>query len=346
MADNSWLGKVTDQGTTKPKSNLNIDPGVAEVELWLQKHGVAYSSLLDLPIANINERKSRQNQARPTALVPESVDRFALALRAGEVLPPVVGYKSGNQVVLIDGNNRDAAHRKVGLQTIRAFVVHPDTASEIIHFMTVEANAGHGVTPELSWRMQQAVWLKSLGFTDEQACAGAAVSAKQFSDHNRAVRAETRAKALKIHDFSVLSTTHKIKLGTLQSDPVFLHASRLVIDYRVTADDTAALLRELKTCGTEASAIACVGRWAENRKMEAKQAAAIGRGSRMTSARTGVVTGLGKIMAADITLICRQTVTDVERSELINRIIKAQDRLLELQIALETVVAAEVANAG
>lgn len=346
-SSNEWLTQSVAHSSVKPKSDLSNDPDVAGVEVWLQKFGVSYSHLLELPLVNINEKKSRQNQARPTAVVSDSVDRFVLALKNGNSLPPVVGYKSGTQVVLIDGNNRDAAHRKVpGLTTIRAFIVHPDTASEIIHAMTVDANSNHGVTPELSWRIQQAIYLGSLGFDVEQACDYAKVTAKQYGEHQRAIRAEQRAKNLKIHGFSDLPISTKIKLGVLPSDPVFLQASRVVIDTKMTLGETESFVRELKACATEASQVACVGRMADSRKMAEKARQALGRPVQFKSVKTGLLTGLGKIMHADIGAISRQILTDIERAEMMKRLNEAGERLIEIQIAIENSLREETRNVG
>lgn len=342
----SWLNRSVVSSSTAPKSDISKDHGVSKVEQWLQGFGVSYSELLDLPLATIDEKKSRQNQARPTAIVSESVERFARDLANGAQMPPVVGYKSGNRVVLIDGNNRDAAHRKVpGITTIKAFVVDGDTASEIIHAMTVDSNSHHGETPPLSWRLQQAIYLMALGYGLDKACDYASVSTKQVGDHNRMVRSEQRAKSLKIHGFLDLATSTKIKLGVLPSDPVFLQASRVVIDTKMNLDETTSFIRELKTCATEASQIACVGRWADTRKMEAKAREALGRPAQMKSAKQGLITGIGKIMHADIGAISRQVLTDMERVEMIRRLSEAGERIIELQIAIEHSVQ-ETRNVG
>lgn len=331
-----WLKKSTDAATSAPKRDLSVDPDVIQVEKWIQGFaGVKYSELLELPLATIDEKKSRQNQARRQAIIQDTVDRLVPVIKRGDPIKPVIGYKSGSRVVLIDGNNRDAAHRKAGASTIRAFLVHDDTPSEIILAMTVSANVGGGVVPELSHRLLQAVHLRSLGFPIESVCEWAAVTSRQLVDHERMEKSQLRSKSLKIHGFDALPTATKLKLAALPADPVFIQAARVVIDSKMTADETAALVRGLKACPDEAAQIRLIGRTAQSREIEAKARKALGKPIQVKSAKLGLITGLGKIMSADIGAIARQVITDIERAEMLRRLEEAGERIMELQIAIE-----------
>lgn len=340
----SWLKNQVDRATSEPKQDLSKTGScdTASVERWLQKFGVQYSHLLDLPLARIDEKKSRQNQARETAVIDDSVNRYVAALKSGDEFPPVVGYLNGTRVVLIDGNNRDAAHRRAGMQTIRAYVLSPDTPSETILAMTVDANAHHGVTPPLPWRIQQAVHLISLGFSIDQVVEWSAVTANQIKDYRRITQAEQRAKTLRVHGFSELPAYAKLKLGAVTSEPVFIQASRVAIDTSMTVADVTEFIRDLKTYPDEKTQVEFIGETADRRKMEANARSALGKKPPIKSPRQGLITGLGKIMAADPAAIARSTLTDVERHELIKRANDAGERLIEIIIALDSTRAEDI----
>lgn len=342
----SWLSKVVSASTTIPKRVLCDNAGANEVEIWLQSFGVSYSEKLDLPISMVDVKKSQQNQARAEAIVPDSVDRFATALKNGAEFRPVVGYKSGNSVVLIDGNNRCAAYLKEKREMIPAYVVHPDTPSEVIHAMTVSANTTHGHTPDKAWRIQQAEFLVGIGYSQDEACRLANVRVHQLQDHQRAERATIRARTLKISGFLELPTGHKLRLGALQSDPIFLQAARVVIDTNMLQVEVDNFTKEIRNANNETLQVAVISRIAEDRKMAAKNKAAMGKHPRIKSSKTNLLTGLGKIMAADPGQLSRMVLTDMERIEMSKRLAAAADRILELQIALETVAKEEMRDVG
>lgn len=333
----SWLKQKVAEATTSAKQDLGAVGAcdTATVERWLQKFGVKYSHLLDLPLVQIDEKRSRQNQAREVAVIDDSVNRYAAALRNGDKFPPVVGYLAGGKVVLIDGNNRDAAHRKVSAGTIKAYVIDPETPSETIHLMTTDANSHHGVTPSLQWRLNQANFLVGIGHSVDVACTASAVSKTQLQDFRRAINAEQRARSLKIHDFIPMSNSAKVKLGALASDPVFIQASRVAIDTSMKVEEIAHFVRDIKACTAEADQITLIGGVAEKRKMEQKAIEALGKPVQIKSPKQGLITGLGKIMHAAPGDIARSVITDNERAELIKRCNEAGERLMEIMIALD-----------
>jgi len=332
-----WLRQQVHKHTADPKRPLTAR-SVREadsVEAWLRKFGVKYSALTHIPLATIDEKRSRDNQARADAIVPESVDRFLLAIRKGDELPPIVVFPSGTRAVLIDGNNREAAHRKFGSTHIPGYVVDPETPSETIQLMTVDANAHHGVTPPLAWRLKQAQFLVSLGHSPETATDAAGVSKGQLADYQRVVRAEQRAKVLKVKDFSALAAGTKAKLGAIPSDPVFMQASIVCIETEMTLDEVTKFVREVKARPSDAEAVGHIAQVATDRQMERKAREALGKRPGIKSAKHALITGLGKIMHADPNEIARQVITDIERQELTRRCYEVSEKLLAITTALE-----------
>jgi hypothetical protein len=188
----------------------------------------------------------------------------------------------------------------------------------------------------MQWRLTQANFLVGIGHSVDSACAAAAVTKSQLQDFRRAIHAEQRAKALKVHDFGHLPTSSKMKLGALASDPVFIQASRVAIDTAMKSDEVAHFVRDVKAQTSETEMIAHVGLVAEKRKMEAAAIAALGKAVQIKSPKQGLITGLGKIMHAQPGDIARSVVTDSERAELIKRCDEAGERLIEIMIALDS----------
>lgn len=308
-----------------------------EVEAWLQKHNVQYAGPIDIPMFLIDEKRSRGNQARRDPIVSESVDRFAAALRSGAVFPPIVVYASGSRLVIIDGNNRQAAHRKAGSTSISGILIADDTPSELIQLLTVEANAHHGVTPDFAWRILQAFQLCSLGFSDGKAAEACAVTVAQLRGARAAQEADQRARVQHIAGFETLPQAAKQRLAALRDDAVFYQASRLALDTGMTCDEVRDMTREVKQLPSEGARLEAVSRIAVTRGIERSTRRATGKpATRVTSAKQGLATGIGKILAVDEVLLARQVLTRHDREQLTSRVDALEQKIRKLRFALES----------
>jgi hypothetical protein len=306
-----------------------------QVEAWLRSHGVSHSALIDIDLDMIDVKRSRTNQARPTPLVPESVDRFTVALKNGAIFPPIVVYPTGSKVVIIDGINREASTRKAGHTKIKAFIISAETPSETIQLMTVDANSHHGVAPDYRWRIKQAIHLLSIGFDVNRVATAAAVTASQIREQQRLVKNDARARALKITKWQDMPETSRLRLGALPSDPVFVYAARVAIDTGMMVEDVSAFVKEIRALPSEGTQIDKIKEIADSRNLEAKQRAALGDRQSIKSPKNNLVAGIGKIMHADPEGIANQVITDVEQQELVRRIEAATEHLMAIQIAIE-----------
>lgn len=314
-----------------------------EVEEWLQRKGVQYAPPSLIPMGYIDEKRSRANQARRTAIVDDSVDRFAVRMRADESFPPIVTYVSGGKLIIIDGNNRQAAARKAGKDSIFGIVIADDTPSELIQLLTVEANAHHGVTPELAWRLQQAFHLCSLGFSDTHAAEAAAVTVNDIRKARQIQEADQRARSLKIEGFQGLPQTMKTLLVVLKDEAVFYQAAKTAIDTGMTGEEVRDMVRIVKTLPSEGARIEHIGGVAKERGLEAAMRKAIRReGYRVSSPKQSLVTAIGKLLAVDAAALARQIVTTHDRDEVNRRIRLLEEKVLELQVAMDTLSGMEV----
>ncbi len=310
---------------------------MVEVEAWLQGHGVQYAPPSMIPMSLIDEKRSRANQARRDAIVTDSVERFAAALRAGAAFPPIVVYPSGGKLVIVDGNNRQASHRKVGAEAINGIVLAEDTPSELIQLLTVEANAHHGVTPEVGWRIQQAFHLCSLGYSVEQAADAAGISPAQLRTARAVQEADQRARALRINGFTDLATYARQSLGVLKDEAVFYQAAKLAVDTAMTIEEIRDLIRVVKTLPSEGARIEYIGTVAKQRGIERATRRAVGKAvNRVSSPQQSLVTGIGKLLAVDPAALVRQIVTSHDRDQVAARLRELERKVAQLKLAMGT----------
>jgi hypothetical protein len=334
-----WLrmqrARASQADAPAPPTCNNVDAIDSRVERFLQDHGVKYAPKSMIALTYFDEKASLSNQARPVPLIPENVDRYAASLKKGEYLPPVIVYPSGQKVVIVDGNNRHAAHKKAGNQFVPGFVIDENTPSETILLLTVAANNNHGSTPDLTHRLRQAANLVGVGHTSETACEAAGVSKNQLGDYMATKRGDQRASGMKIHGFTDLAATSRAMLGRLPLDSVFYQASRVAIDSAMTSDDVRLFYKEIRLLGSENEQIQYVTKISTERKLEAKAKKATGGGGRLASPYQSLLSSLGKIHAVDAAAVARQILTDIDRAELNRRLDAAGEKLIEIQIAIQ-----------
>lgn len=338
----AWLKKQT--GKMTDAHELEVDEAIAvtvAVERWLQSHQVEYAPATDIPMSMIDVRKSRSNQARKDPIVPESVERFTLAMKAGAVFPPIVVYPYGGKLVIIDGNNRHESALRAKLDTIRGIVIADTTPGELIQLLTVQANATHGVTPDLSWRLRQAFHLVSMGFTDQIAADVCSVTVNQIQHARRVQEADARALKLKIMGFGDLSATTRGNLGTLKDDAVFSRASLLAISSGMTIDEVRDMNRELKKYSSEKSRLDFIESLHADRGIASSQRKALGstarHAPRQQSAKALLVSGSGMILRADEQTLVKSIVTKHDYDQVQARLKALEEKILAMYVALETV---------
>jgi ParB-like chromosome segregation protein Spo0J len=318
---------------------LAVDTDIAaavEVEAWLQARNVAYAPAAWIPMNLIDVKRSRANQARRDPIVTESVDRFAVAMRAGHHFPPIVVYPDGGKLVIIDGNNRQAAASRAGLEQIWGIVVSEETPSELIQLLTVEANARHGVTPELAWRVQQAFSLVGMGWTDQDAADAAGLSVAQLRAARSVQEADYRARNLRITGFQQMPASSKQALGAVKDDAVFTQLSRIAIDSAMTTEEIREVTRALKNLNSEQARLEHLAAVRKERTAQRAVKRAPGKHSRLTSPRIALSAGIGKIIAIDATALAKQVVTGKDRDLLVARLSEAKKKIAMLEIAMNS----------
>lgn len=310
-----------------------------EVEGWLRARGANFLRCMLIPVVNFDERASRNNQARPAPIHPETVDRYALAMRRGERFPPLVAYRTSDKstsFIIISGNHRLAAGKKAGLKGLPTYVLASDTKPELIILLTVEANARHGKEVSTEWRVKQALNLVEVGWKIETACEAAQISTQLLSTYKGAYAADERARRLKITRFSDLGVKARKNLDGLRMDNVFMQAAITALDTDMNVGEIQALVREIKKHPSEAEQISHIGMVADERRKVAEQQKLLQRSSHVVNnPKQSLITGIGKIMHCDGPTLVRTLITDSEKQEVWDRLAKVADKVLELQVLVE-----------
>lgn len=305
-----------------------------QVESWLTARGVKFKPCRRIPLDQVKHKESRRNQARAEALDPEVVDRYTVAVRAGEEFPPVVVYKSGSGFMIIDGNHRDEAHVRAGAESIVAYEVAEDTPSHIIELLTVEANARHGQPTDTPWRIRQALHLLATGEHDaDTVTAALGVTTSQITTARRMAKADERARRVGLYNWDALPATTKAILASLTTDPVFVAVAEAVIDTSMPADDVKQFVKQVRAANSEADSLRIAGEVADQRK---SRIGAVKKGRKQTLAnpRNRVMAALGAVSALTPAELPRLFHTEWDRKEVANRCASAAMVLMEMEEVL------------
>lgn len=308
---------------------------------WLDGHGVVHSGVQTISMALIDTKASRDNQARLVPLVPASVERFTVAMRRGDLFPPIILYFKGNRLVILDGNNRHEAATKAGHKTISGIIISPDTPSEMIQLLMVEGNTKHGETPPLEWRLRQAQGLVGQGYSTADAAEACGVTVSQYNLATAADKAIARATRMGVQGFDQLGKTLMQRLGALRDDAVFHAAASVVVETKMSGEEVSALVNDLKRKGSEKERLSLLGELSDNHRVRTASASALSRNGNakggMGSPKTAVATAVGKLIKVDPVALRRSVLTELEHAEVKKRLEAAAEHILTLQIALEGV---------
>ena len=318
-----------------------------KVEAWLTRRGAHFLRAIEIPLSSIDRKRSRQNQARPTAVVSEAVERYTIALKAGRQFPPIVVYRPGDantDFVIIDGNNRDESHLRAKKDRIWAYILAKDTPSELIAMLTVEANAEHGQPVPTEWRVKQALHLESIGWSAAEAADGAGISVATLTQRKSVAKATLRARTLKLSGWAALPITSQASIAAFKDDTVFAAGVRAAVDTGMSIDDVKALARSVRDASSEADRLTIIREARERRELERKAKETLGKNShRIQSPKHSFVTALGKIMAVDIDALTRSILVETENRELRRRAEEAAEKIFETISALDAALRNQVA---
>lgn len=192
---------------------------------------------------------------------PERVDQYALQMRNGASFPPIVMAAEllGRFDVLIDGNTRALAARKIKHQTFPAYRVSPVPDVDFAKMLAAALNqlGGQRLTPAEA--NKAALVMMDLGWQDEAVARELGYSAESVRRWRREVEFGDRSERCKVEEWSAkLTKTQRQQLAKVKHDGPFTEAVKLVADTRPSQPDLQELLGLIDKAGSDEEAIAAV----------------------------------------------------------------------------------------
>jgi hypothetical protein len=249
-------------------------------EKILDRQGVKWEYVESFPLEQINEAKSRGNQARLSgAVVPELVEAYALMDKEapGEA-PPLVAWRpsKGSKAVLIDGNNRHAAYLRNSRRSADAYLVSGDDPKVIDRVtwtwnnltnglrLTAEEAMEHAVSYVRKYRASAADVAREWGV--DYGALSARVRCAELRESLQ--RNEARAAA------TLLSDGHLLKLAPVQKagEDLFRRAAAALAATRATVEEADDLARAVKRASTAEGKLRAVEEYEQSERSLARRA--------------------------------------------------------------------------
>jgi len=296
----------------------------ADIEQWLEDWDVEWYYDPEVPLEKVNLAKSRQNQARDEALVPDLVESYTELMEHGTEFPAVVSYPDPvGGLILIDGNNRIAAALSNDFESFPHYVVEPGTDPIKLQAMTLTANGHNGLIPEERVRVSHAIWLvRNAGVSPDEAARQLALPKGKVQGAVNKEAAIRRAQKLKVRGFVSLANSSQARLNQIKMDRWFERAAQLAVDTRMKSPEVFTMVTDINKMSSEEDT------WAYLDQLEANLATRRqGRVMDLTGSPRNVVRmyvgGIRKLDEAAVV----ESVPSAERPQMIRDLEDAASRL-------------------
>ena len=186
---------------------------------------------------NIDEKRSKHNHARKTAIIPDNVDDYADAMDRGDVFPMIVVARidGDEKLVIAGGNHRYQAAIKNGCTKFKTMVVECDAA--MFSILCPALNLYVGQREDRSVRIDQAAdAVIRLGITAKSAADDYRVPSDSVLHRIREKKVVIAAAKLGIR-VDHLSTGHLKILSPIMTDAAMLPLAIELCNTRLRVED-------------------------------------------------------------------------------------------------------------
>lgn len=228
----------------------------APLEAKLNEWGLPFTIDRDFPIDQITTDLMSQVRL-PTHLNPTTrVDEYTMQMRNGAVFPPILLRVPGN--VLIDGNTRIAAAKRVGRKTICALLV--DTKTEAMHLILAAAvNQMGGERLTAQEAHQAALLMVKAGYPDVSIARELGRDQSQVRRWRAQQDVMERGERLGLGNLEEkVNRSVAGALGDIRLEAPFIEAARLFVDIRPNEKEGRAIVAAVVQAPSEEAALTII----------------------------------------------------------------------------------------
>lgn len=224
-----------------------------DLERWFTANHLTWSFDPAFPLSKIDRQASLAAQTRTESISTDVIDRYAADYAAGDTFPAFPITKRGRRHTAVGGYHRLTACAQAERTTHPVYVIDQIT-DEQAHLLALEDNRRHGIP--LSDKERAAHGLRLVddhGYTQADAARAVGLSSNKLLRHLNARRGDERAARLNLTTWSVLSSTARALLNSINDDARFAKTVRLAAARTVKAIDVGPLVGRLNSLNPAAA---------------------------------------------------------------------------------------------
>lgn len=205
-----------------------------DTERLLAARNTRFQHVDALPLDEIHEPTSRDQQYRVKIFDPATVARYKADLDRGDQFPPLIVRRRNRTggYVLLSGMHRWHAARELGWESFPAYIVRCTPATG--RLISFDANRTHGKPLSPSELGELAARLVELdGMSPDDAAATVGASKSQVGTALAAHRCDRRAAETADLDTTHLSLSLRSVMNTITDDVVFGDAAELIVTHNL-----------------------------------------------------------------------------------------------------------------
>lgn len=306
----------------------------ADIERWLDSHGVEWTYRANLPTEEIDRLASHRNQARIAGPINEdTVVLYAAAMEGGSKFPPVVVWqRPDTKYVVVDGNHRVAAYDLAEIDKTDAYVTAQLTDGQKAA-LTYEANTKHGLPTSLDERLRQAVNLVEMGTTQKGASQMLGIPSHKVMAAYQAFETDKRMQRLGVARWDQLGSSLRRRLNAIRDDDVFAAAAQVAIESKMTTPEISEFVVRINEIPRATAQMEIVARERASRKRDIRSTA----GGRIGFSRptTRLSSILSNLIGYDPTPLTENSIGEELRQKLYERTEEALAQLNRVSQALK-----------
>lgn len=249
-------------------------------EARLDREGVQWTYVEEVPIVDIDVRASLGNQARFDPINRANVERYALKMIDGEPFPAIILFrKEKDTLVAIDGNHRIAAATEAEKVAIDAYVLTEMDALTVMR-LTRTWNIGNGQGLSRDEIVETAIYFAhNTPYSLKDIAKMVGMNERTLGGYIR--HRETKDRLFKLGvPAEGMGQTHVERLGGIKDDAVLAEAARLVIRAGLPIAKVESLVQDIGRAKSEQERMAVVRGWVTH----SKASIAVAGAGRYTSA--------------------------------------------------------------
>jgi hypothetical protein len=237
------------------------------VEAWLVSEGIGFTYEELVPLTQFDAEASKRNQARVNApIIEDLVERYALALLDGADLPAMLGKRrdKDHMIVLLDGNQRLAAHVEAERAAADCYLVHGiNEAQETVLCWT--ANKINGDAGTSLDRLLQAKHYHQLypNFPNKEVARQFGIKPMRFDAALREDEVVARLGDFGL-DPDLISGPNKARLHSyIKSDVTFREAAKFCLEASLVGNQAQEFWADVRRAKTDTAVQDVIKTWRE-----------------------------------------------------------------------------------